>query len=237
MNRASSLRWSLPSWLASPQIDEFVIVDWSSKSPLHEELSCFHDSRLRFVRVEGQTYWCAARCHNVELLAARHDALLRIDSDVRIAPEFFTHHPLADEKIFWNLTWEKATCDEDRHLAGAIYTRRKNYLLVKGYNEHLQSYGFEDDDLFCRMTAAGLVKKHSRKDQLQHLPHDNADRLVNIAPNFVAGPDPNKSIMLNLHLSGVCPWSATGERMAEWNVVRVNDRLCVYTPKVSEVAS
>ena len=232
MNRSSSLRWALPSWLARPEIDEIIIVDWSSKIPIHEELASFSDLRIRFVRVEGQSFWCAARCHNVEILASNSDALLRIDSDVRLMPEFFKRHPLTDNDVFWNLSWEKATCDEDRHLAGTIYTWRQNFLLVKGYNEHMKSYGFEDDDLLRRMTKAGLTFNHSEREQLQHLPHNDADRLAQIAPDFVPGVDPNQAIGYNCHLSMIHPWSATSERMTEWKVSQVSDRLWVYTDGV-----
>ena len=231
MNRIASLRWALPSWLDCPQIDEIVIVDWSSNRPVHEELSDFQDKRIRFVRVEGQPFWCAARCHNVEILTTRSDNLIRIDSDVRLVQGFFEHHTLTDDSVFWNLSWEQATCDEDRHLAGTIYTRRENFLLVKGYNEHLRSYGFEDDDLFRRMMSAGLRRCHSRRELMEHLPHDDAARMGQLDPAFAEGREPLRGIGLNCHLSFAHPWADTSERMSEWNSTQVSENLWVCTQK------
>jgi hypothetical protein len=232
MNRTDSLRWSLSSWLERPEIDEIVIVDWSSKVPIYEELQGFGDLRLRFVRVEDQTFWCAARCHNVEILMARSEALLRIDSDVRLMPEFFDKHPLTDGKSFWNLDWQKATCDEDRHLAGTIYSKRENFLLVKGYNEHLVAYGYEDDDLYIRLQEAGIVHKQSDRSQLQHLPHSDDSRLAQITPHVSFERNAMGGIGCNHYLSMEHPWSHDKEHMTNWDVEQVSERL-TYCRKVT----
>jgi len=227
MNRTDSLKWSLPSWLERPEIDEIVIVDWSSTAPVNKALSTFDDPRIRFVRVEGQQHWCAARCHNVEILAARSEALLRIDSDVRLMPEFFQRHPLDSSKIFWNLAWQQCTCDEDRHLAGTVYSMRENFLLVKGYNEYMRAYGYEDDDIYLRLVDAGIAHRHADRNQLQHLPHSNESRLSQITPAFLNGDSVERTIGYNCHLSKVHPWSARDEYMSQWDMVRVNDRLSI----------
>lgn len=231
MNRIEGLRWALPSWIARPDVDEIVIVDWSSRVPVHEELGAVDDSRVRFVRVEGQPFWCAAKCHNVELAATTSDALLRIDADIAVKPEFFARHSLARDHIFWNAWWRMANSVEEQHLAGTIYTWRKNFFLVNGYNERLTSYGYEDDDLYQRMLTARLRRGHLHRETLEHLPHGDATRMNQIAPEFAAGGVPASGIGLNREIAQARPWSVTQDRRTEWNVVKASHNLSVYTRK------
>ena len=234
MNRASSLRQTLPSWLACPEVDEVVVVDWSSQVPIHQELHDLNDPRILHVRVEGQAHWCAARCHNVEIHASSSEALLRIDSDIRLRPEFFSKHPL-QPNIFWNAEWKNSgkipgNNGDDVHLNGTIYTRRANFLRVNGYNEWLRSYGYEDDDLYNRLLAAGIVRAHIRRDLLEHLPHDVASRLVHIDRNFLTSGLPIDGIALNLKIAQEHPWTPA-DHLALWNVEHVNDKFWIYTQK------
>jgi hypothetical protein len=229
MNRLDSLRWALPSWLALPEIDEIVIVDWSSQTPVHEALADVSDPRVLFVRVEGQSYWCAARCHNVEVLAATGDALLRIDADIRVKSGFFgAHHSLAREHVFWNTWWRLARDNEDLHLAGTIYTRRSNFLLVGGYNERLASYGYEDDDLYQRLLIARRKRGFLRREDLEHLPHADATRMAQIAPEFRGRGIPIEGIGRNQQIAKDTPWTAN-DRMTTWRVCRVAHNLWRYT--------
>ena len=231
MNRAATLRMVLPTWLACREIDEVVVVDWSSRVPISEELADFKDFRIRFIRVEGQPYWCAARCHNVEIIAASGDNLLRIDSDVQVLPNFFREHPLEQDDIFWNASW-KNSCGDDCHLFGTVYTQRKNFLLVNGYNERLQSYGFEDEDIYRRMQGAHIRRCEANRKLLKHIPHDMPSRLCHINPEFAAATN-MQGIEINLKISEGIPWSAETDHMTEWDIVRSAANLWIYKQRVS----
>ena len=53
MNRQESLLRSLPTWLALPQLDRVVVVDWGSAVPLYSVLGDFlGDPRLVVVRLK-----------------------------------------------------------------------------------------------------------------------------------------------------------------------------------------
>jgi len=229
MDRIGGLRWALPSWLALPELDEIVIVDWSSRRPVYEELHDLCDPRVKFIRVEGQAHWCAAKCHNVEVSAAKGDALLRIDADIRVRQGFFgPHHSLARDHIFWNFWWRLARDNEELHLAGTIYTQRKNFLLVGGYNERLTSYGYEDDDLYQRMLVARCRRGFLRREDLEHLPHADQTRMAAIAPEFCSDGEPLSGIALNRQIAQARPWSTVEDRMTAWTVVRARPNLWIY---------
>ena len=229
MNRPDILRQTLPTWLSCEELDELVIVDWCSKIPLHEDLREFVDSRLHFIRVEEQTYWCAARCHNVEINAARGDNLLRIDSDIKLDSSFFREHPIDTDGFFWNASW-KRSCGDDCHLFGTIYTRRKNFLLVNGYNERLESYGFEDEDLYRRLQEAQVFGREANRKLMFHIPHDTKSRLRHISPSF-AVDTPIMGVGLNLKIAESLPWTAAKDRITEWDIERISDRLWIYKQK------
>lgn len=229
MNRAASLKLALASWLVCKKLDEVVVVDWSSEVPLYEELNSIVDSRLRIVRVESQAFWCAARCHNVEINAATGDNLLRIDSDVKLDATFFEEHPIHQNDFFWNAWW-KNSCGDDCHLFGTVYTKRKNFLLVNGYNERLQSYGFEDEDIYLRLQKANIRRREANRRLLSHIPHDINSRLCHLNPDFAVDL-PIKGVGLNLKIAEALPWTVDLDRMSEWNIECISDRLQIYRPK------
>lgn len=58
---------------------------------------------------------------------------------------------------------------------GVVLFKRQDYLRVGGYNEHLEGWGGEDDELLRRATRLG-VRWHSFVPPLIHLHHDTASR-------------------------------------------------------------
>ena len=70
LDRLEHLRKSLATWLAHPEPDEIVIVDWDNEVPLLRSLSDFTDPRIIVARAEGQKYWHNSKCHNLELQLA-----------------------------------------------------------------------------------------------------------------------------------------------------------------------
>lgn len=58
---------------------------------------------------------------------------------------------------------------------GVVLFKRQDYLRVGGYNERLEGWGGEDDELLNRATRLG-VRWHSFTPPLIHLHHDTASR-------------------------------------------------------------
>ena len=56
MNRNENLRKALMTWLQL-DVDEIVIVDWSSKEPVEETIKDLMDHRVKIIRVEGESKW------------------------------------------------------------------------------------------------------------------------------------------------------------------------------------
>jgi hypothetical protein len=68
--------------------------------------------RVRVVRVEGQRYWHASKCHNLGLRMARGELVLRLDADDLLMSrpdqaDFFEVHDHAHDNSFFCLDQTK----------------------------------------------------------------------------------------------------------------------------------
>lgn len=176
MNRLEHLLRALPTWLARPEIDEVLLVDWGSKVPLAEALREFADDRIHIVRVKAD-FWENARCHNLEFRLARGELLLRLDNDHLLHDDFFARHPLSNENFYagnWRQVSESQI--EQRNLSGILWVRRSYLRRANGYNERLIHFGVEDDDMYERLEALGLERCDIDLSTAEHIHHSDVDR-------------------------------------------------------------
>src|SRR5215471_17913060 len=213
MNRQHMLERALPSWLAAPEVDEVVVVDWSSSTPVIETTQRFADRRIKVVRVLGRQRWIAAQSHNLGVRMASGEILLRLDSDYLLGRDFFGRHPLSDQSFYCG-NWRRSRVENERHLTGALYVLRDHVLRVNGYNERIVTYGYEDDDLFERLHRAGLTREDVDYDTLHHIPHPDALRVKHQPIT-----DVEREILSNRRLAHAYPWTSA-DRMTAWNVRR-----------------
>ena len=182
-NRLSSLQSCLPTWLAVPEVSSIVIVDWASQVPLHESL---HetieeaDGRLRVVRLEHPMAWELASSVNLALHFIPTDKpslLLKVDCDTLLLPNFVVNHPLTPDRYYAG-DWRLARNENEMHLNGVLFLHTDAFVAVNGYDERLQSYGYDDTNLHERLNAIPLHGLPLRYDYVQHLWHDDSVRAV-----------------------------------------------------------
>jgi hypothetical protein len=180
-DREASLRQALPSWLEREEVDEVLLVDWSSKKLLKAGDLWLCDPRVVVVQVEGQPHWTASKCHNLELLLATGHLILRLDADDVLHDDFFSRHPFRQDEVppFYSFEPLTARDDNETHLAGVVYARRADFLAIGGYNERIEVYGYEDSDLIGRLEARVGGRRNIDPDTLHHLPHDEDSRFAN----------------------------------------------------------
>lgn len=238
MNRLLPLRRALPTWLALPEVDEVIIVDWGSSPPLSQALRDFTDPRLRIVRVTDQRHWQNAKCHNLEIrLAGPASLLLRIDNDTLVRKDFFERHP-HHENGFYAVNWRTVPpeIDDKRNLSGTLLVSPRSLMRVGGYNERLTLYGREDDDLYARLTIEGFRWREMDLATLEHIPHSDKARLENLAlgPEFhkfspveskIWGPPEKsaKSVLIAMSEKTIAekPWTKR-DLMTMWNARQIS---------------
>jgi hypothetical protein len=227
MDRLAHLQQSVPTWLACPEVDEVVVVDWSSRNPvIHEDLPA--DRRIKIARVVGQEHWVLSKCCNFGIRLAAGDLVLRLDADHLVEPSFVGEHPIPASDCFYraNPNPRGMLREEDVHLAGVVYAPRSLFLAVNGYNERLLTYGCDDDDLISRLAASGAMSSFFDYRLISHVPHSDEIRTSNqvVDPTISGGwtcrlGSTYRSIEANRREMKANPWS-NKDKMTRWRVFR-----------------
>ena len=241
MNRREFLVKALPTWTRSAVPNEILIVDWSSSESLEKLVE--EDPRIVVVRVTDQKFWHNSKCHNLEFRLARGGIVLHLDSDYLLGPHFFQKHPLSASSFFYAGNWKKHLLSDKKSLTGLLYVHRNQLFEVNGYNEHLNEYGHEDDDLFDRLSATGLRRMDLDYETLDHIPHSDVHRYENLrigreVPRLYQEAldgmslfeqevlNPNERALLigrSERIRKEHPWT-TDDRMTRWAVKPVGER-------------
>ena len=191
-NRVASLPSCLQSWLEVPDIRTVTVVDWGSDYPLHSLLAPFlasHPAVLRIVTLDTRRPWALAAAVNLALHFLPHsptDSVLKVDCDTRLDPQFVATHPLQDDD-FYAGDWRVAGNENELHLNGVLYTRLLNLLRINGYDERLQSYGYDDTDVQERLQASGLSLRNLDYNYIAHLPHGDSWRMQQLTQPLLNG--------------------------------------------------
>jgi glycosyltransferase involved in cell wall biosynthesis len=177
MNRNENLVKAIPSWLECDEIQEIIIVDWSSTEHVSEYLLSrgFDDNRIKVIRVEDQSRWILSYAFNIGFRMASYDTILKTDADIIVYPEFFQRNRLSSS-IFISGDWRIAPKGQE-HINGFFYIYRENLMRIKGFNEYITTYGWDDDDIYHRLEASGTKRTHVDIETIYHIPHDDALRI------------------------------------------------------------
>jgi hypothetical protein len=183
MNRNENLIKALPSWLANPEVSEVVIVDWSSKVPVETDLRQvgISDPRIRILRVESEPRWVLSYAFNAGFRAAACDTILKVDADIVLSPDFFQRNHVIDGSFIAG-NWRSAG-DDQSHVNGFFFISRQMLHRVGGFNEYITTYGWDDDDIYDRLTLLGQRRRDVANGTILHLPHDDEDRIGGPAQN------------------------------------------------------
>lgn len=192
MNRNANLAIAIRTWLSISEIREIIVVDWSSTEPVLDTLKRHlrdiprWSEKVKLIRVEGQTKWVLSWAYN---LAARHATrpwLLKLDCDNTLEKYFIQSHlRIATEtesvaettSEFFTGDWQKARNRNELHLNGVLLTPRHSFLAIGGYNEFIQSYGWDDSDLYLRLeTSLHMRRVAIDNNTISHIEHDDVAR-------------------------------------------------------------
>ncbi|MBT42232.1 MAG: hypothetical protein CMF12_06870 [Idiomarina sp.] len=175
-NRNENLVKAIPSWISCDDIDEIVIVDWSSDEPVKDYLQekGIEDARIKVVRVDDQPRWILSYAFNIGFRIASYDKVLKTDADIVLSSDFFRKNKLTND-VFIAGDWRKAAKGQE-FINGFFYVPRVNLQRINGFNEYITTYGWDDDDIYDRLTKSGLTRKLVDTSTIYHLPHDDTQR-------------------------------------------------------------
>jgi hypothetical protein len=181
MNREDNLFKVLPSWLET-DVDEIIIVDWSSKNPIQGKLREFSDRRVKLLRVEGERYWILTHALNVGLRCASHEYIFKLDCDIRVSQDFI-HKNKTTRREFVRGFWKTAVDagqDDQRYVNGTFGAHKDDLRGIGYYDERIQSYGWDDTDIYQRLSGdLGLAGRLLDQGSVWHIEQSEVQRLEN----------------------------------------------------------
>jgi hypothetical protein len=173
MNRANHVAIALPTWLAMNP-DEIIIVDWHSKPAL----TIPPHPKIKLIVIDNVEEWILSKAMNLAARFARYDKLLKLDCDSVLNSTFLTSHQLEPSSFFAG-DYRRARNENERHTNGIVYVWTRDFFDVGGYNELITTYGYDDCDLYNRLTRISRNRRAILLDLVQHVPHSNSLRTEN----------------------------------------------------------
>lgn len=201
MNRAKFIDFTLPTWLKLP-VREIIILDWSSTDNLAEIIDKHQDGRIYRVYVPNKKTYHRTKPINTSIRFATSKFILKVDSDILITENIFEHFKLDDNSY----SMPRYT---DGIFGTCLFTKQQ-FNKINGYNEHLELWGFEDNDFYTRLSEKFTQKKIANILLGAHIEHDVHLRVVNYdtanmnfdnhgydIPIFIMMGDNNRMVLRN----------------------------------------
>lgn len=226
-NRAEIFEDALKTWVKHDEIDEIIIVDWTSDESLLPLVQKYQNGKIFLARVENQEKWILAPAFNLAARLTSKDKILKLDADVKLLPGFFQKHELKTG-MFYSGDWRKARNENETHLNGNLFLYRTDFFKVNGYNEFFKTYGWDDTDLFSRLESLDLERQCFDFDTLHHIDHRGRMAFQSPSKKLQNLSDEEWSrlnIFINRYISKkVAPWSVN-KGMLNFEVSRKDDCL------------
>lgn len=256
-DRPDTLAVAATSWTRVEGVSEIVLMDWSSAAPLRAVLppTVLADERVFIATAPGQSAWVLTRAYNIAIRLATSAAVLKVDCDTVLSPDFLTTHPLIPG-VFYAGDWRVLTlvsdssssapfvADEQVHVNGLLYAPRHDWIRVGGYDERIATYGWDDSDIASRMARVSESRAFNYS-LVRHLAHDDNLRTATQRRSSILPPDNPLAAAVEIQRNrilltrfGLAPWSASSPRI-RWNVASTPEGLVVTAasaiPAVAEL--
>ena len=187
MNRLHHLVETLPANIDDNQGYanlEFLVLDYNSSDGLGEYIQSemqehLNSGRVVYYRADAPLYFHRSHSRNLAFKLSSGDIVCNLDADnftgkgfAFYINEIFQYQQASFLTAFGGI-------DGKKDVLGRICLKREDFFKVKGYDEQMSSYGFEDEDLVNRLMLAGLQKISIEGNFFKVIPHPEAERLKN----------------------------------------------------------
>lgn len=192
MNRSERILPCLSTWIDHDEINEVVIVDWSSTIPVYNDPSLeglIKNKKIKVIRINDEAYFVSmSHSLNVGIIHASGDHILKIDIDYQLKNQELLK---VLERNQFNKHFFCGTIPnkENYDFHGFCFFEKRYFTEINGYNENCRGWGFDDEDFYRRMEKTGLerVVVMNINNFIYHIPHGDDLRVANY-------PEKNKSV-------------------------------------------
>lgn len=219
-NRHPMLGRALVTWLQVTIVRQILIVDWSSSPPLHETIDALVDYNaplfvnvtppdIRIIRVNDESAWVLSRAYNLAIDLAQYETILKVDCDYLLHPEVALSHVVPKETAtFYAGSEASARSLNEMYLNGLLIVHRDLFRSIGGYDERIQTYGYEDEDLYARLSTTGAIRRNVSYDMIDHILHHDSSRVTNDMPFPRVQREVNHMLLQRVNII----WNATQHR-------------------------
>lgn len=178
MNRNDNLAKALRTWVKLP-VDEIIIVDWSSNTPVAETIKDIADDRIKVLRVNGEKKWVLTYGFNVGLRFAKYSKVLKFDADIEVSEDFLELNNFNQTQFvrgYWKSALDEGL-DSQVYVNGSFGAYKKHLKEIGYYNELITTYGWDDSDIYERLASqCGLGTKYLNFRSVLHLEQEESTR-------------------------------------------------------------
>lgn len=185
--RLSHLKQALPTMLSQDYKGkmEIVIVDYGCPDGTAEWCET---QPVKCVKVTEDTeYFCVSRAKNIGAMATNSDIILLCDAHNIVKP-YFVSTMVRHMQSGYDIVWPE-------HKPGSSGCRRETFRSLRGLDESLKLYGWDDTDYLGRARAAGYRLLEAPTDLLDTIHHTPEDQV-----RFYPNKDVQQSIEINRKL-------------------------------------
>ena len=173
--RIPAFQTAIQSWVEASRdgpagkrsFDRVIIVDWSSKANLWQQVLNFWtvDTPLDYYRVDdpdgNAANWVLAKAFNFGMSRVKTDTVLKVDCDTYVSNGLLGLNPVADKageiKAFRYGDYRAAADENEIHINGCVLAKKAVLEAVNFYDERLQQYGWDDTNFYDRLMAADTM--------------------------------------------------------------------------------
>lgn len=187
MNRAHHVMKTLPQNIADNedyQNCEFILLDYNSTDGLEQQvrehlLPYIQSGKLTYYKTLLPAYFHRGHSLNSVFRLSTGDVVCTVDADNYIGKGFAAYVNSvfnAEEDIYLTVDTERYYAD----VCGRVCSRRSDFFKIGGYDETMDSWGHDDDDIKNRLNLLGLKRRYIEGPQfLDAISHGHEDRLSN----------------------------------------------------------
>jgi len=212
----------------------FVLLDYNSKDEIKSwvtnDLKKYIDMGiLKFYSTSEPETFHRSHSRNVVMKLATGDIICNLDADNYLGKDFafFINYQFS---FSGNMFLTSAFADGS---TGRVCMKKDDFLAVKGYDERMSGWGFEDDDLYNRLSQSGLQNiKFRNPEFVEFIWHDVAESFENdlnvtgVTEMYIHHKSAHESTLLFLFKDGSFKYGAIAKPKTEDDTVNtelVND--------------
>ena len=195
------LEEALPTWTSQVGDNyEIIVVDYGDPDKSADYVEELCDHRVRAVRHEAEGF-NLSHARNLGALAAspKADTFLLMDADALMTNDSFLNYHRQKVMVGGSFVTGWGFGDG----TGCCMVWRELFSRVRGYNEAVNGWGFDDVDFYWRIEAQGFEQR-AFHNGLKTIKHDDEDRVRFYKDkNLLKTNESNRSIIASVFLTSI----------------------------------